>query len=225
MKEPGSGAYRPLTMPQLPPPTVPPIELEVGSLMRAAKQGDSRSFDQLVRRLRGLSFQIAYSLVASREDALDLSQEAFLKVYKARASYRENDPFLPWFQRILRNTCISFLRKRGGKRAVSLDASPDPDEGGFDLPADLPPIETGLEQAELRDVVVAALARLSPNDREILSLRHFEELSYKEIAHLLELKEGTVMSRLFHARRRLRDQLAGHLEDHAVQLTSSAAPQ
>ena len=209
-------------MSQFPPPTLPPIELEVGSLMRAAKHGDARAFDQLVKQLRGLSFHVANSLVGSREDALDLSQEAFLKVYRARASYRESDPFLPWFQRILRNTCISFLRKRGGKRTRSLDYTIDQEEGSFDLPADLPPIETGLEQAELRDVVASAIGRLSPNDREVLALRHFQELSYKEMALLLELKEGTVMSRLFHARRRLRDQLAGQLEEHATQLAGSA---
>lgn len=217
MKESQGEAYGPSKMPQS-----PQMELEVGTLMCAAKNGDSGAFDQLVRRLRGLAFQIAHSHVASREDALDLSQEAFLKVYKARASYRESDPFLPWFQRILRNTCISFLRKRGRRQALSLDAPSSEEDNGYDPPSDLPPIETALEQEELRSAVEDAMARLSSNDREILVLRHFEELSYKEIAHLLELKEGTVMSRLFHARRRLREQIASRIADHAPALVGTA---
>ncbi len=200
---------------------VPAIESRATSLMRAAKHGDARAFDQLVRSLRGLAFQIAHGLVSSREDALDLSQEAFLKVYRARASYRESDPFLPWFHRILRNTCISFLRKHKRVRSHSLDAAwngADEDPIAWQIAEDLPPIESALATEELGLAVRHALAQLSIIDREILVLRHFEDLSYKEIAHLLELKEGTVMSRLFHARRRLRDQLVDRLDAHLPDL-------
>ena len=210
MKNPGDEAYEGEPM-----PPVPPMELEATSLMLAAKAGDRRSFDELVAKLRGLAFQIAHGFVGSREDALDLSQEAFLKVYRARASFRDGEPFLPWFHRILRNTCFSHLRKHKKLRKHSLDAPRSEDgEGEWTLPADLPAIGESLEREELGVAVRAAIEDLSDNDREILVLRHFQELSYKEIAHVLELKEGTVMSRLFHARRRLRDRLAKEIHHH-----------
>ncbi len=182
---------------------------EATRLMREAKRGDGAAFDVLVRRLRPRAFRVAHALVGSREDALELSQEAFLKVYRARETFRDDEPFLPWFHRILRNTCFSFLRKRGRLRKVSLSAEGD-GEGEEDwelVDEDAPPVSAGLEAEERARTLEAAFRRLSARDREILTLRHFQELSYREIAEALDIPQGTVMSRLFHARRRLREAL------------------
>ncbi|MBK7874884.1 MAG: RNA polymerase sigma factor [Planctomycetes bacterium] len=157
-------------------------------LMLAAKGGDPAAFDQLVERLRGRAFRVAHSLVGSRDDAMELSQEAFLKVYRSRDSFREGEPFLPWFHRILRNTCFSFLRSKGrlGARSVSdRAAGADPDDADYDIADDGASPGDHILADERAAAFHAALQTLSARDREILALRHFQECSYKEIARSL----------------------------------------
>jgi RNA polymerase sigma-70 factor (ECF subfamily) len=183
---------------------------EATRLMLAVKNGDAGAFDLMVESLRGRAFHVARALVGSRDDAMELTQEAFLKVYKARESFREGEPFLPWFHRILRNACYSFLRDRGRVKERSIsERGPGVDEDAPDYD-----IEDGVagpldaaESDERAAIFWVAFKGLSARDREILSLRHFDDLAYKEIADALSIPEGTVMSRLFHARRRLREEL------------------
>jgi RNA polymerase sigma-70 factor (ECF subfamily) len=188
---------------------------ETSLLMAAAKHGDREAFDRLVEGLRSQAFHVARGLVGSREDALDVAQEAFLKVYRARESYREGEPFLPWFHQILRNTCYSFLRREGriAKRSLSAPRGPEADDEGDWEIADEREEPDPLEADERARIFWQAFRRLSARDREVLSLRHFRELSYQEIADVLAIPIGTVMSRLFHARRRLREGLGGLLDD------------
>ena len=190
-----------------------PVETLATRLMTATKRGDDAAFDELTRTLRSRAYSVAQSLVGSRDDAMELTQEAFLKTYRARETYRDGDPFLPWFHRILRNTCFSFLRKRKRIRVHSLSVTVEDEETEWEIEGCEPAPYEGLERTEAVDAFHAAFQRISARDREILSLRHFQELSYREIAHALDIPEGTVMSRLFHARRRLRDLLTPHLED------------
>jgi RNA polymerase sigma-70 factor (ECF subfamily) len=191
------------------------MSCEATRLMLATKRGEREAYDELVKLLRSKAYALAHSLVGSRDDAMELCQETFLKIYRARESFRDGEPFSPWFHRILRNTCYSFLRERGraGERSISaLPPGADPDAGDWqihDVEAPAPAAE--IEQDERAQQFQKALQRLSANDREILVLRHYQELSYKQIAATLEIPEGTVMSRLFHARRRLRDHLPGSL--------------
>ena len=198
--------------------------LETTRLMTATKNGDDAAFDELVHRLRGRAFSIARSFVGSHEDALELTQEAFLKTYRARQTYRESEPFLPWFHRILRNTCFSFLRKHRRLNRTSLSGRSDEDEGDWEIEAPLPGPSARAEAAEAVEVLRRSFERLSARDREILALRHFNELSYREIALSLDIPEGTVMSRLFHARRRLRDELAPHLGGALADYAAHEAP-
>ena len=192
------------------PPMQGAGQCEATRLMLLAKGGDAQAFDRLVETLRGRAFHVARALVGSRDDAMELTQEAFLKVYKARESFREGEPFLPWFHRILRNACYTFLRDRGRAKERSVSERPaglDEDTPDYDI-AD---VESGpldaAESGERAEIFWKAFRTLSARDREILSLRHFDDLAYKEIAESLSIPEGTVMSRLFHARRRLRDAL------------------
>jgi RNA polymerase sigma-70 factor (ECF subfamily) len=187
-----------------------PMQVETTRLMGRVKDGDAEAYDELVTRLRNRAFQVARSLVGSREDALELSQEAFLKAYRARGSYRDGEPFLPWFHRILRNTCYSFLRRHKKVRVRSLSEpahGADDDAGDWELEGDAPAPDAGLVADERAQAFWSAFNQLSARDREILALRHFEELAYREIANELGIPEGTVMSRLFHARKRLRARL------------------
>ena len=135
------------------------------------------------------------------EDAQDLTQEAFVKAYRARG-FDPGQPFL-LVPPILRNTCFA-LRKRGrlGERSIHARASAqdDGDDTWEILDARAASPSDGAEARETKDVFAGALERLSARDREIIVLRHYQELSYKEIAAALSIPEGTVMSRLYHAR-------------------------
>jgi RNA polymerase sigma-70 factor (ECF subfamily) len=197
------------------------MQSEATRLMTAVQAGDAAAFESLSERLRGRAFQVAKALVGSREDALDLCQEAFIKVFRARETYNPTQPFLPWFHRILRNTCFSFLRKRGRLEQRSLTVQgAHGEELDWDIVDPAPGPTAGLEADERAQLFQAALATLGARDREILALRHFKELSYKEIAVTLEIPEGTVMSRLFHARRRLRESLGPLLGEAASDVAS-----
>ena len=186
------------------------MEARASAWMSRTKRGDEAAFDELTRALRERAYRLAQGWVGSREDALELAQDAFLKTYRARDTFRDGEPFLPWFHRILRNTCYSFLRSRKRLKPASLSAH-EPGEGDWEIEDDAEGPDAALEQDERAQVFWSGFKRLSARDREILTLRHFEELSYSQIARALEIPEGTVMSRLFHARARLRRALEGKL--------------
>ena len=190
------------------------MQIEATQLMTAVRMGSTDAFETLFQKVRASAFQAARSLVGSHEDAQDLTQEAFIKAYKARASYDPSQPFLPWFHRILRNTCFSFLRKKGRLRERSIHRT---NESGEDASWDIVDDSavspsTQAEAEEQTQAFAAALDKLKPRDREIIVLRHYQELSYKDIATALSVPEGTVMSRLFHARKRLKTYLADQIE-------------
>ena len=198
------------------------MQCEATRLMTAVKTGDDVAFDQLVSMMRGQAFYVARSLVGSRDDAMDLSQEAFLKIFRAKETFRDGEPFLPWFHRILRNTCFSFLRKQRRLRKTSLSAKDDED-GDWELVDQSGPAPSdNLEGEERTELFRIAFEKLAAKDREIIALRHFKELSYREIAETLDIPQGTVMSRLFHARRKLREALkdTGHFSDDGPPPTS-----
>lgn len=193
------------------------MQTEATRLMILVKNGDRDAFDRLVEGLRSRAFHVAQGLVGSRDDALELSQEAFLKTYRARATFRDGEPFLPWFHRILRNTCFTYLRKHGKikQRSLTPGFNDDSREGSGEwelVDEDTAAPNERIEADERAQAFWRAFKKLSVRDREILSLRHFHDHSYQQIATSLDIPIGTVMSRLFHARRRLRDELVGHLE-------------
>ena len=210
-------------LPGVGPPRVPN---EPTQLMLSTKRGDPRAFDRLVGHLEEQAQWVAQGLVGSREDARDLAQEAFLRTYRARATFREGERFMPWFQRILRNACYTHLRRRAGVVARSFETPsgvdlieltpPEPDTDDSPLLA--------LEERERAEALQAAFDHLGERDRTILSLRHHEELPYREIATRLGIPIGTVMSRLYHARRRLRVQLDDELDPAVPDSPPSSDP-
>jgi len=187
------------------------VEARASTWMSQAKQGDEAAFEALTLAMRGRALRLAQGWVGSREDALELAQEAFLKTYRARDTFRDGEAFLPWFHRILRNTCYSFLRSKKRLTPRSLSAREE-GESDWDIADEAAGPGAALEQDERAQVFWTAFKKLSARDREILALRHFEELAYADIARALEIPEGTVMSRLFHARARLRRALEGKLD-------------
>lgn len=190
------------------------MQCEATRLMTAVQAGDAEAFERLAQDLRNRAYMVARSLVGSREDAMELCQETLLKVYRARGSYNPSQPFLPWFHRILRNTCFSFLRKHKRLKRRSLTFVDEAgDEIDFEIVDPAPGPSAGIEREERKAVFQRAISQLSARDREILALRHYQDLPYKAIASTLGIPEGTVMSRLFHARRRLREALGPLLDD------------
>jgi RNA polymerase sigma-70 factor (ECF subfamily) len=184
-------------------------------LISGAKHGDHRCFEVLVERYMGPAIQVALGYVRNRDDAADLAQEAFYKVFRSLGSFRDGEPFAPWFFKILRNACLTFLERRKKRRAWSIHGSEDDDRPDFE-PADgqgLCPRERA-EMAEVERAFWDALETLSDRHREIVLLRHVQDLDYAQIAEVLDIPIGTVMSRLFHARQRLRVALREFMEGH-----------
>ncbi len=172
------------------------------SFIEQARRGDRAAFGELVKRYQRRAYSAAYGLVGNRDDALELAQESFVKAYRAMGRFNAEMPFYPWLHRIVRNTCLNHLKKRARRGESSLDAM-TADGVDFATP-NLSPDETAGAD-ELRRSLARSMKRLSAPHREILSLRHVDELSYEEISQALEVPKGTVMSRLHAARRALRD--------------------
>ncbi|MBI2425128.1 MAG: sigma-70 family RNA polymerase sigma factor [Candidatus Hydrogenedentes bacterium] len=170
-------------------------------LLTAAREGDRAAFGALVKAYQRRAYAIAYGFVGNREDALELAQDAFARAYQAMPRFDTSMPFYPWLYRIIKNSSLNFLKKRKRRGESSLDSMM---ESGFDA---IDAQRTPDAQVELDDVqfaVRAALTKLSPEQREIIRLRHFLEMSYGEIAEALAIPQGTVMSRLHGARKRLK---------------------
>ncbi len=171
-------------------------------LIRRAKAGDTRAFGVLVERYMRRAYYGALGLVGSPEDAMDLSQEAFVRAFRARQTIDPERPFYAWLYQILRRLCFNFVRDRRTRRR-GIEAAEDWLVGqASDRVVGLDP-QRALERSEAQERVKEALESLSDRDREVLVLKEFEGLRYREIAELLGVPIGTVMSRLYSARRRL----------------------
>jgi RNA polymerase sigma-70 factor (ECF subfamily) len=169
-----------------------------------AKRGDHRAFEILAETYMGRATAVAMGYMGNRDEALDLVQETFYRVYKTLDRFRDGEPFAPWFFRILRNACISYLEKYRKPRHFSTAAVTEEGEPDYQLPDESLTPAVQVERSEAKDVCWQGIAKLPLKHREILILRHFEDMDYARIADVLEIPIGTVMSRLFHARRKLK---------------------
>ncbi len=168
------------------------------------------AFEELVRRHRDKIYARAFSMVRHEEDATDLSQEAWVKGWQRLKQFQGEASFVTWMTRIVINLCLDRLRKQKRQRAESLDQLEE-ESGGVER--QMPVVTTNpterLERGELRQKIDAALALLSVEHRTVLILHEFQEMEYKEIAKTVGCSIGTVMSRLFYARRKMATLLAG----------------
>ena len=173
---------------------------EERALILRCQQGDREAFEPLVKHYMRLAASFALAWTGNQEDALDLSQEAFVRAFRAIRRFDVTRPFYPWLHTILRNLCLNYLSRAA--RLYEVPLRDDIDHAGKD-PGPL----AAVERNELRRGVWEGIRRLGANDREILILREFQGLTYAEIAEVLDIPRGTVMSRLHAARQRLRAQL------------------
>ena len=173
--------------------------------MRRCRRGSSGAFEVFVNRYMKDAYFIALGLVGNREDAMDLSQEAFIRAYRNIKHLKPDRKFFPWFYQILKNLCISHLRKRRYRQASSLDAKNCPEVAAT---ADCFLPEVVARRNELKDKVWQAIGKLDDKHREVIILRHFQHMSYEQIAEALYCNKGTVTSRLYYARKRLEELLS-----------------
>ena len=175
-------------------------------LVHSAPKGDTSAFGQLVEAHQSKIYSLCYRMTGNAEDAADLTQEVFLSAWRSLGSFQSQAAFSTWLYRLTSNACIDFLRKEKRRSALSLTTEGEEEEGRELEVADqrFSP-ERELEKKEARRAVREGLAALSPEHRQVLVLREMEGLSYTEMAHLLDLEEGTVKSRLARARLALKD--------------------
>jgi RNA polymerase sigma-70 factor (ECF subfamily) len=179
-------------------------------LVLAAQKGDMSAFEELVARHRDKIYARAFSMVRNEDEALDLSQEAWVKGWQRLAQYQGEASFATWMTRIIINLCLDQLRKQKRQRAESIEELNE-EAGGLErlMPVTMPNPAANLERDELRGRIDHALEQLSPEHRAVLVLHEFGGMEYKEIAAQMGCSIGTVMSRLFYARRRMASLLAG----------------
>jgi len=174
------------------------------ALVRAAQRGNMQAFEELVARHRDKIFARAYSMMRNEEDAIDLSQEAWVKAWQRLKQFQRESSFATWMTRIVINLCLDQLRRQKRQRAESIEAM-DEESGGVErqMPVVTVNPTERLERAELRARIDRALGQLSEAHRTVLVLHEFESMEYKLIAKTMGCSIGTVMSRLFYARRKM----------------------
>ncbi len=173
---------------------------EEARVIAAVLAGDSDRFGELVRAYEKGIYNLCLRMLRNEQDAMDASQEAFFKAYRALSSFRGDSKFSVWLYRLTTNVCRDMLRRRPAAASVPLE---DEDGTELPLPDDRFDPERTLERKELRLAVRRALDALPEEFRTVLLLREISGLSYEEISGVTGLEDGTVKSRIFRARKRL----------------------
>lgn len=185
-------------------------------LVERAKGGDREAFKELVETYQRKVYGICIGMLKDPDDSMDVTQEVFIKVYRYLDNFNQQSTFYTWIYRITVNKCIDFIRKKKRKKEVDYDDTFQRDSEGTDG-EEFMPSRLGLNpdrvyaRKELRGKMLEALETLSEKHRTILILREVEGLSYEEIADVLQVSKGTVMSRLYHARRYFQDAVKEYL--------------
>lgn len=180
-------------------------------LIKAAGKGDQDAFEELVKQNEKMVYNLCLRMTGDRDEAFDLSQETFIKAWHAISLFQFDSKFTTWLSRIAVNTCIDYLRKQKKKQTVSLTGLDDEN-----IPIELAIADDSMDPAVLaqrsadRALVQEAFRALPRDDRLILSMCAIEDMSYQEIGEALNLKIGTVKSRIARAREKIRRNLGGN---------------
>jgi RNA polymerase sigma-70 factor (ECF subfamily) len=189
-------------------------------LVTAAQRGDRDAFKTLFERYHRRAYALALGVVRHPDDAMDVVQEAFIKAHKYLDKFEGNASFYTWLYRIVMNLAIDHLRKHRKVKPVELDENRIEPDGDEPL---LPRILGGnpgqaLMDKQIRTRIDQALEQLSENHRSVLVMRELEGLSYEDMAQAMSCSKGTIMSRLFHARRNMQKQLLDLLDHPSAEL-------
>src|SRR4051812_16970344 len=190
------------------------LPLEDLELVRRSQQGDLNSYDESIRRYQERIYATIYHMTSNHEDANDLAQETFIKAFQALKSFKGDSSFYTWVYRIGVNKTINFLKQRKNKTHMSLNdldfnAENDPDMVA--LVSDKTP-RRDANLAELQEKLNAAMQKLSPVHRLVVTLHDVQGLSHEEIGKMMDCNIGTVRSRLFYARQQMQAYLSDYLK-------------
>jgi RNA polymerase sigma-70 factor (ECF subfamily) len=180
-------------------PEMKQANLSDNEAIQAIRAGDREAYRAIVERYMRRAYGIALTFVRNSQDALDVSQVAFIKAYGNLKRYDTARPFFPWFYKILRNVCLDHLKRASRNREIPLE--------------DIAILGTIDRDLELRQLLWRAMEELPPEQREAIMLYYFQGMSYKEVAETLERPIGTVMSSLHYAKRKLRTVVSGFLDE------------
>ncbi len=194
--------------------TTQPPKSSDAEVVAAVLKGDQELYGELVQRYQGRLVNYLFRLLRSVQEAEDLAQEVFFKLYQALDRYDPKYKFSTWLFRVAQNAAIDRIRKRR-LQLVSMDRSgnPDSDMGTWEFPSSDPDPYGDLRNVERGEAIQAAIESLPWDYRELIVLRHFGELSYDEIARLKEMPLGTVKNKLFRGRQMMKAELRDFLTD------------
>ncbi len=177
------------------------MEIDVEVINRV-KKGDKEAYGIIVKKYMKKAYFLALGFVGDTNDALDLSQMAFIKAYRSLSSFDQERPFLPWFYAILRNLCLNFVKRKKVIPMIPLEEANQSD----------PALCQEDHRNEMKEIVGDAIVSLSAEAREVILLKYFQECSYKEMTEILNCPVGTIMSRLYYARKKLRENLERYFD-------------
>jgi RNA polymerase sigma-70 factor (ECF subfamily) len=203
-------------------------QLEDKALVKMAQDGDARAFRILMERYQRKVYAVALGFLRNQEDALDVVQEAFIKVHRYIGKFEGNSGFYTWLYRIVANLCIDYLRRKKRQRGVEFDDGIRHDQAeahsGTDLThmTQLGDPREMLRRKEILDAVTDSLEFLSDKHRAVIVMREFQGMSYEEMAVAMECSKGTIMSRLFHARKNMQKLLGERLGPLFIKAPSPA---
>jgi len=189
-------------------------------IVQQIKEGKTESFEVLVERYQKQVYNIAYRYTGSRDDAYDLSQEAFLKAYRGINNFRQDSSFKTWIYHIVANVCRDYLRKDKKVHKVSIDEPVQSNDGDMEkqLTDNAKGPDEVYESKELSEFIQGIINNLQREYKEVIILREMQQLSYEEIAKVLNCSVGTVKSRLNRARKILKDRIIVDGEQFKVEL-------
>ncbi len=193
--------------PSTPPPT------DEKELVERFQNGEKEVFNELVIKYQGKIYNLVYKYVPNAETARDLSQEIFIKAFRALPHFKRQSAFYSWLYRIATNLCIDFIRQQKRRQTLSLEnlTTENNDEIVFNDASPLPPDHA--EAQELGHIIGQAVEQLPPKQQRVFNLRYHDGLQLKEIAAQLDRSEGTIKAHLHHAHKRLQILLSPYLKN------------
>lgn len=183
-------------------------------LVAKSKKGNLDAFEELISAYERKAYNIAYRMMGNEEDAKDMAQEAFIKIYKSIQNFREESSFSTWLYRIVTNVCLDELRKRKKDKLVPLELSIETEKGTaiVELSAERETPEDIYERVEKRHLIQNTISSLGEDYKTVIILRDIQGFGYEEIATMLNCSLGTIKSRINRARNLLKEKLRYQLE-------------
>jgi len=159
-------------------------------ILEVVQRGNREAYQEIVVRYMQSAYYVALAFVHNQQDALDISQDAFIRAFRRIKKFDTEKPFFPWFYKILKNLCMDYFKRRQRRNEVPLE--------------NVPVLKTEQEDREMKKALWKGIDELPPEQKEIIILRYFRQLSYQEMAEISGKPIGTIMSSLYYAKKRLK---------------------